>query len=180
MGQNSLGWFMRDDLPDPLTAPELFDGVLLRRVLAVMIDVVIVSILFGGAVIALGILGILTFGLAWLGYFILVPAVGIGYYALTLGSPVRATLGMQMMDIVLTPTRSTPLEGWLAVLHPIAGLISIAFFTPFILLAGLFTARRQLAHDLVVGTLMVRRSPMDRFWHSEHEQYEAPWVNVSR
>ncbi|TDQ66132.1 putative RDD family membrane protein YckC [Maritalea mobilis] len=180
MGKNSFGWFVRDDLPDPHSAPELFDGVLLRRILAFVIDLIVVTILIVIASVLLGILGVLTLGIAWLGYFILVPGVWIGYYALTLGTPVRATLGMQMMDIVLTPTRATPLEGWLAILHPIVGWVSITLFTPFILLAGLFTARRQLVHDLVVGTLMVRRSPMDRFWHSEYENYEAPWVDVGR
>ncbi|MCF4098172.1 RDD family protein [Maritalea mediterranea] len=180
MGKNSFGWFVRDDLPDPHSAPELFDGILLRRVLAFVIDLIVVVVLIVIASVLLGILGVLTLGFAWLGYFIMVPAVWIGYYALTLGTPVRATLGMQMMDIVLTPTRSTPLEGWLAILHPIVGWASIAFFTPFILLAGLFTPRRQLVHDLVVGTLMVRRSPMVRFWRDEFEQYEEPWVDIRR
>ncbi len=172
MGKNSFGWFVRDDLPDPNSAPELFDGILLRRVMAFVIDVVIMMILIVIASVLLGILGVLTLGIAWLGYFILAPAVGIGYYTLTLGSPVRATLGMQAMDIVLTPTRRAPLEGWLAILHPIVGWVSITIFTPFILLVGLFTGRRQLLHDLVVGTLMVRRSPMVRMWQSEANNYE--------
>ncbi|AVX04806.1 RDD family protein [Maritalea myrionectae] len=178
MGKNSFGWFVRDDLPDPYSEPELFDGVLLRRILAFVIDVIVVTITIVIASVILGVLGVLTLGIAWLGYIILVPAVWVGYYTLTLGSPVRATLGMQMMDIVLTPTRRAPLEGWLAILHPIVGWASITFFTPFILLAGLFTARRQLVHDLVVGTLMVRRSPMVRVWQSESANYEEPWVDL--
>ncbi len=37
---------------------------------------------------------------------------------------------------------------------------------PVSLLVALFTPRRQMVHDLVTGTLMLRRSPMERHWRS--------------
>lgn len=176
MTNDAFGRKMRDDLPKPDTSPELFEGVLLRRVIAFFIDSVILTIAIIVSAVVLGILGILTFGLAWLGYFILVPGVLFAYYVATLGSPARATIGMQVMDIVLTPTRSKPLDGGLAVLHPIAGWIAQAL-TPLVLIVPLLTQRRQMLHDLVVGTLMVRRSPMERFWEHEAQNYGEAWAD---
>ena len=156
----------RPSLPDPSTAPELFDGVLTRRVTAYFIDLVIM----GFIVVALSLFGLiagfLTFGLAWLALAIVVPASIVIYYAITLGSSKRATVGMQMMDIVLTPTRGQPLDGWMAILH--AGLFWLTFWIawPVSLLFALFTPRRQMIHDLVMGTMMVRRSPMIRHWQA--------------
>ena len=49
--------------------------------------------------------------------FLVVPATIVLYYGATLGSSKRATIGMQVMDIVLTPTRGQPLDGWMAIIH---------------------------------------------------------------
>lgn len=160
----------RPYLPDPSTAPELFDGVLTRRVIAYCIDVAIMGALVLAVSIVGGILGFLTFGLAWAALVFVVPGVIVVYYAATLGSSRRATVGMQLMDIVLTPTRGQPLDGWMAVLH--AGLFWITFWIswPVSILFALFTPRRQMIHDLIVGTLMVRHSPMIRHWRSARQE----------
>jgi uncharacterized RDD family membrane protein YckC len=158
---------MRDDLPSPATSPELFEGILRRRVAAYIIDMVLVTLLTGFVLFGLGIAGLVTFGISWVLMIFAFPAVLIFYYASTLGSSSRATIGMKQMDIVLTPTRSRPLNGWRAIFHYAAFWIAGALFTPAIVVVGLFTQRRQLLHDLVVGTLMVRRSPMEAYWTSE-------------
>ena len=69
---------------------------------------------------------------------------------------------MQMMDLVLTPTHGAPLDGWKAFAHPLIYWLTCWVLAPFIVLVAFFTPRRQLLHDLVLGTLMVRRSPMER------------------
>ncbi|KKB84023.1 hypothetical protein VW29_12670 [Devosia limi DSM 17137] len=156
----------RPALPDPSTAPELFEGLLTRRVTAYVIDLVIMGAIVVGLSIVGLIAGFLTFGLAWVALAIVVPAAIVIYYAATLGSSRRATIGMQMMDIVLTPTRGYPLDGWMAFLH--AALFWLTFWIswPVSLLFALFTPRRQMIHDLVMGTMMVRRSPMIRHWQA--------------
>lgn len=175
MTDNTLGGTVRADLPDPASAPALFEGVLTRRVIAFVIDTVVMTVLVALAAVILGIAGILTLGIAWLGYFILVPAVIVFYYATTLGSPSRATVGMRLNDIVLTPTRTKPLDGVRAFLHPLLFWLTIWAFWPLLALA-LFTPRRQLLHDMIVGTLMVRRSPMERFWADEAADHPlADW-----
>lgn len=154
----------RPFLPDPETAPALFEGLLTRRVMAYFIDVVLMSFIVLAVALAGAVLGFLTFGLAWASLVFLVPGSIVLYYAVTLGSARRATVGMQMMDIVLTPTRGQPLDGWLAVVHALLFWVTIWISWPITLLFVLFTPRRQMIHDLVLGTLMVRRSPMMQHW----------------
>lgn len=162
-------------LPDPNTAPELFEGVLTRRVFAYLIDLAIM----GAMILAFSLVGLiagfLTFGLAWVALIFVIPATIVLYYAVTLGSSRRATVGMQMMDIVLTPTRGQPLDGWLAVIHAVVFWVTVWVSWPISLLFALFTPRRQMIHDLLVGTLMVRRSPMIRHWQTQTGRGQAAY-----
>ena len=154
-------------LPDPQTNPELFEGLLTRRAFAFVIDMVILAAI----TLSLGLVGlvagVLTLGLAWLFLPLLLPFAILSYYALTLGSPARATIGMRTMDIVLTPARGRPLEGYAILIHPILFWLTVWISWPFSLAFAFFTPRRQLVHDLICGTLMVRRSPMEQFWRGE-------------
>ena len=154
----------RPDLPDPSTAPELFDGVLLRRSIAFIIDTVILAFIATVLLFIGTIAGFFTFGLAWVSLPIVIPIAILGYYAMTLGSPMRATVGMSMMDIVLVPARGYPLDGWKILIHPIVFWITVWVAWPISLFVALFTPRQQMVQDLVSGTLMLRRSPMARHW----------------
>ncbi len=155
---------MNDMLPDPETAPELFEGVLTRRVLAFCIDVIILAGIMAIAASVAVIGGIFTLGLGLLATPLILLFSIVLYYGATLGSSRRATVGMQLMDIVLTPTHGLPLDGWRAFAHPLVYWLTCWVLPPFSLAVALFTPRRQLLHDLLLGTLMVRRSPMERHW----------------
>lgn len=152
-------------LPDPETAPELFEGVLTRRVVAFGIDIVILAAVMALAALIGTFFGIFTLGLGFLAMPLILLMSIVLYYGATLGSPRRATIGMQVMDLVLTPTRGLPLDGWKAFAHPLLYWLTCWVLPPFSLLVALFTPRRQLLHDLFLGVLMVRRSPMERHWH---------------
>jgi uncharacterized RDD family membrane protein YckC len=156
----------RPDLPDPSTAPELFEGILMRRVLAYIIDLgILIGVSF--LILLVGVIaGFLTFGIGWAVLPIVIPVVILGYYAMTLGSRMRATVGMAAMDLVLTPTRGKPLDGWRILIHPIVFWITWWIAWPVSLAIALFTPRREMVHDLIAGTLMVRRSPMEQHWRS--------------
>lgn len=154
----------RPDLPDPGTAPELFDGVLLRRSVAFIIDTLILGFIATILLFIGTIAGFLTFGLAWLSLPIVIPLAILGYYAATLGSPMRATVGMSLMDVVLVPARGYPLDSWKILIHPIVFWITVWVAWPISLFVALVTPRQQMVQDLVAGTLMLRRSPMVRHW----------------
>ncbi len=159
-----MSTYDRPALPDPATAPELFDGVLMRRVFAYFIDLAILVVLGSIAAMACFVLGFLTFGVGWLLAPIAIVMAVFGYYSSTLGSPRRATIGMSLFDIVLTPTRGQPLDGWAILIHPIVFWITVWVAWPISLVFALFTPRQQMVQDLVTGTLMLRRSPMARHW----------------
>ena len=156
---------MNTMLPDPDSAPELFESILTRRVLAFVIDVVALSIVLTAAALVALFAGIMTLGLGLIAAPIIILLSIVLYYGATLGSYRRATLGMQAMDLVLTPARGMPLDGWRAFAHPLIFWLTSWVLPPFSLLVALFTPRRQLLHDLILGVLMVRYSPMRRHWH---------------
>ena len=152
------------NLPDPNSAPELFSELLPRRVFAYLIDIMLIGLAAMLLTFCSVVLGFLTFGLAWLSMPLMVPATVVAYYTLTLGSRRRATVGMSLMDIGLTAARDGALDGWKVLLHPLLFWVTIWICWPVTLLVALFTPRRQMLHDLALGTLMLRQSPVPQNW----------------
>src|SRR5437660_12617818 len=80
---------------DPWLQPELFRGVLTRRVFAFLIDLVVLSIPVVLACIFIAVFGVVTFGLGWALFWLVSPASVIWaliYYGATMGGPHSATL----------------------------------------------------------------------------------------
>lgn len=147
-------------LYDPDSHPELYDSVLSRRIVAFVIDAIVVALLMIPAALVLFILVILTLGLAFILYGALFAIVAIGYIWVTLGGPNSATIGMRIVGIEMRTWnggRSFPV---LAVMHALIFWFSISLLTPLVLLVGLFTRRRQLLQDLLLGTLILNSDPL--------------------
>jgi uncharacterized RDD family membrane protein YckC len=143
---------------DPATNPELFEGVLARRVLAFFIDVILIAIPVVLAALFIFVFGLVTFGLGWALYWLLSPAAVIWalvYYGTTLGSPASATIGMRVMDIEMRIWYGAPMYFLLGAVHAIVFWISVSALTPLVLLVGLFNERRRLLHDMLVGTVVI-------------------------
>jgi uncharacterized RDD family membrane protein YckC len=143
---------------DPATSPELFEGVLARRVLAFFIDVTLIAIPVVLAALFIFVFGLVTFGLGWALYWLLSPAAVIWalvYYGTTLGSPASATIGMRVMDIEMRIWYGAPMYFLLGAVHAIVFWISVSALTPLVLLVGLFNERRRLLHDMLVGTVVI-------------------------
>ncbi|HEV7252528.1 MAG TPA: RDD family protein [Mesorhizobium sp.] len=136
--------------------PVLYEGVLTRRVLAFCVDYLLVLLLTIPAAIAVALIGVLTFGLGWLLYAVLVPLVAIIYVWRTLGGPNQATTGMRMTGIKLLRLDGGRVDGPLAVLHSVLFWAGNVVLTPLILLATLFTDRKRTVHDLLLGTVVAR------------------------
>src|SRR4051812_14710599 len=143
---------------DPVTNPELFEGVLPRRVLAFIIDAVIIALPVLLATIFIVILGLVTFGLGWLLFWLWSPAAAIWaicYYGFTFGSPASATIGMRVMDLEMRTWYGAPAYFVLGAVHAIVYWVTVSFLTPFILLIAFFNHRRRLLHDMLVGTIVI-------------------------
>ncbi len=128
--------------------------VLGRRVLAWLIDVLIVAVVLVVLHLFLAVLGLVTFGLGWTLY-VLMPAVPFFYTAGFVASAAAATPGMRLVGIrVMENTRMsrpTPAE---AVVWTLLYIASMTVFAP-ILLVALFTRDHQTLHDILTGLAVV-------------------------
>ncbi len=144
---------------DPVTNPELFEGVLARRVVAFLIDVVIIVIPVLFATMFVLVFGLVTFGLGWALFWpLLTPAAviwAICYYGMTFGSPASATIGMRAMDLEMRTWYGAPAYFVLGAVHAVVFWITVSVLTPLILLIGFFNERRRLLHDILVGTVVI-------------------------
>ena len=135
-----------------------FESVLSRRIFAFFIDYIVMAIIIAVLGAVIGVLGILTFGLAWLLYAVLVPIVVVPYVALSLGGREQATPGMKAMDLKIIKDDGTQVDWLIAAVHLVLFWVFNTILTPFILLLALFTARKRALHDILLGTSMQRAS----------------------
>jgi uncharacterized RDD family membrane protein YckC len=146
---------------DPWLQPELFRGVLTRRVFAFLIDLVVLSIPVILACMFIAVFGVVTLGLGWALFWLISPASVIWalvYYGASLGGAHSATLGMRVMDLQLRTWTGAPGYFVLGAAHALLFWVSVSFFTPLVLLVGLFNGRRRLLHDLILGTVVINSS----------------------
>jgi uncharacterized RDD family membrane protein YckC len=150
---------------DPAAQPELFDGVLARRVVAFVIDFLIIAAVAVplAALLAIFIfaLGIITLGIGWILFALIWPALviwAIAYFGMTLGSPASATIGMRVMDLELRTWYGAPAYFVLGAVHAVGFWLSVSVLTPFILLVCFFNDRRRLLHDIVLGTVVINNA----------------------
>src|SRR5438552_16005797 len=146
---------------DPDVQPELFRGVLTRRIFAFLIDLVVLSIpvILGYAFI--GVFGLITLGLGWALFWLAWPASvvwAILYYGASIGGAHSATIGMRVMDLELRTWYGAPGYFVLGAMHAVLFWVSISFLSPLIVLVGLFNGRRRLLHDIILGTVVINSS----------------------
>ncbi|MFD1694655.1 RDD family protein [Roseibium aestuarii] len=162
MSSDSLAPSDRPVLFDPLVRPDLFDGVRTRRMMAFLIDVIAVFLFASLAAVVIFFLGIFTLGLAWLAYAFLWPAVALIYTALTLGGPTAATPGMRAMGLEMRLWHGALPYPLLAAVHVLLFWFSVSLLTPLVLLVSLFSDRKRLLHDIVLGTVVMNTDALRR------------------
>jgi uncharacterized RDD family membrane protein YckC len=143
---------------DPVANPELFEGVLARRLMAFLIDLIVLAIPLIVTAIFILLFGLVTFGLGWMLFWLLSPASVVWallYYGLTMGSAASATVGMRAMDLEIRTWYGAPAYFLLGAVHAVVYWVSVSVLTPLILLVGLFNGRRRLLHDMLVGTVVI-------------------------
>src|SRR5262249_58342875 len=85
---------------DPAANPELFEGVLARRCIALVIDVIIIAIPVLFAAVFIFIFGLLTLGLLWGLFLLFSPAtlvLGVCFYGLAFRKPAVAALRVRVI-----------------------------------------------------------------------------------
>jgi uncharacterized RDD family membrane protein YckC len=138
----------------------LTDGVLSRRIVGWVIDVVLIALLIWVLWWVLVLFGVLTFGLGF-SAMALLPAVPFCYHFFSLMGPRTATPGQWMAGV--TVRRNDDLGPPTVV----QALISVLLFyltlatTGLLLVVALFTLRHRALHDLLSGLVVVRVRAMD-------------------
>lgn len=146
---------------DPAVQPELFSGVLGRRFFAFLIDLVVLGVPILLGVIFIALFGLLTLGFGWMLFWLVSPLSAIWailYYGLSLGGPHSATVGMRIMDLQLRTYTGEPGYFLLGAAHAVLYWISASVLTPFVVVVGLFNRRKQMLHDLLLGTVIINAS----------------------
>jgi uncharacterized RDD family membrane protein YckC len=145
---------------DPVASPELFRGVLARRFIAFVIDIVIIMLPVAFAAVFIFFLGLVTFLLGWALFWLLYPATvvwALVYCGSTLGGPASATIGMRIMDLEMRTWYGAPTYFVLGAVHAIVFWITVSILTPLVLVlvVGLLNERQRLLHDILIGTVVI-------------------------
>jgi uncharacterized RDD family membrane protein YckC len=128
-------------------------GVRTRRILAVCLDLVLVSFL----VAVLWIISIvLTFGLALFFLPPLYPFVAFFYNGLTISGAKMATPGMRMMDLEMRMQDTGARVPFINAAVQ-AVLFYVSWFFPPILAVSLVDGEKRCLHDIIAGVVVVRR-----------------------
>lgn len=141
--------------PMPSAAPQVYAGVVWRRCLAYLVDVLVIALLGLALALLLSVAGFLTFGL--LGPLAVVvmafwPLLYHSYFLATGG----ATPGMRLFDIELRDWSGKPPEPAQAILVVLLFYVSVALTAWLVLVLVLFTDRNRALHDILAGTVVVR------------------------
>jgi len=146
---------------DPEANPELFEGVPARRLVAFVIDFLILAIPVLFVSMFIFVAGIVTLGVGFLLYFLLWPAMVIWallYYGACLGGPHSATIGMRVMDLEMRTWYGAPAYFVLGAVHAIVFWVTVSILTPLVLLVCFFNHRRRCLHDILVGTIVINNA----------------------
>ena len=149
-------------MPDPVSGSALLQdevltrGVLLRRLVAWVFDLVLIGLLLCVAWWVLLGFGLMTLGLG-LPLLALLPLVPFCYHLLFLAGPLAATPGQALMGLVVLRNddfaRPMPLQ---AVVSTLCFYLTIALGVIWLAVAAL-TVRRRTLHDMLAGLVVVRR-----------------------
>ncbi|WP_180897713.1 RDD family protein [Martelella soudanensis] len=137
-------------------ASHAYSGVLSRRVLAFLFDYIIIAILWVPAAVLLFFVGIATLGLAFFLYPVLYFIVAALYFGFSLGGSAQASPGMRAMGLRMLRTDGLRIDFLTALVHLALFWLFNSLLTPLILLVGLFTDRKRLLHDFLIGAVVVR------------------------
>jgi uncharacterized RDD family membrane protein YckC len=139
--------------PTNVMRADALAGVRTRRILAVCVDFVLVSLL----VAALWIVSIvLTFGLALFFLPPLFPFVAFFYNGLTVSGRNMATPGMRALDLEMRMSDSGARVPFInAAVQAVLFYVSWCF--PPVFLVSLVDAEKRCLHDIIAGVVIVRR-----------------------
>lgn len=146
-------------MPDPVAFPELYEGVLWRRVFAYLLDLVFIGIIMIGVWLVFAVLWLLSFGLLGPVLWFMFGLVPLAYHTLLLSTSRSATLGMRCFDLELRTVTGGRPSFLQALIETVLFYVTVGMTCSLILLVALFNRHRRTLHDFLAGAVMVRTLP---------------------
>ena len=147
----------RDSFRDRLSDPGYYQGVLWRRLLAHVVDTLIVALVMAPILVGLVLTAIVTLGLLAIPLVVAFVVIRALYYILYTGGSKSATPGMRLFDIELRAIDGGR-PGYLqTAIRTMLYYATLTAFTPLILLVVPFNRQRRGVHDFLSGTVVVKR-----------------------
>ncbi len=153
------------DNPDPEAARaafaadgdlSVFDGVISRRLVAYLIDLLLISVLVLLVAASFWVIGVLSLGLLSPLLSVIILFVPWAYHTLTIGGARAATPGMRLFDLEVRRLDGERPGYLLAALLTAIFYVTVAATSWLVLLVALFNARGRTLHDFLCGTVVVR------------------------
>ena len=144
----------RAPVADPGLPPAALAGVRSRRVFALLIDAIFISILCFGLWLTLGLL---SFGFLWMVLPPMQPAVALLYNGFTVSGWRHATPGMRALDLEVRLVDGAPTPFLNAAAHAVLYYVSWTF--PLVFIVTLFSTDKRYLHDMLAGVVVTRRLP---------------------
>ncbi len=142
--------------PDETHDPDLYRGVIIRRIMAYVIDILVVLGLYIVVTPVLWVVSLLTLGLLAPLSVVVATLIPMAYHTATIGGPRNATVGQLIMRLEVRRWDGGR-PGYVQ-----AGVQTALFYLSLgtgILLLGfllaLFNVRRRCLHDVLSGTVLV-------------------------
>lgn len=145
--------------PAPLLEAALTEGVLTRRVVAWVLDFLIVGVVLAALWVVLFLFGLVTLGLG-LPLLGLLPIVPFAYHTLFISGGNGATPGQSMMDLQVRRDEDLGPASLVQALLFTGGLYVTLAAGVVWLAASLFMPRKRALHDLISGCVVVRHGAL--------------------
>jgi uncharacterized RDD family membrane protein YckC len=140
--------------PDPVHEGSFYADVPAKRLIAWVIDTVLIAFLVALLIPLTGFLALFFLGGLYLVVNFLYRWIGLSRHS--------ATLGMRLMGVAFRDARGLPLDVATAFFHTLGYAVSVAFVVPQVISVLLiaFGRRGQSLSDHVLGTLLVNRAAL--------------------
>jgi len=143
--------------PDPLDDPDLYDGITLRRVVAYLVDLLVIGALWIAAWFGLSFLAALSLGLLLPFKIFALAVLPLAYHTFFIGRN-GGTPGMRLLDVEVRTWTGLPPNYVQAFLHTVMFYASVSLTVWLILVMVFFDDRRRTLHDMLAGIVCLRHS----------------------
>jgi uncharacterized RDD family membrane protein YckC len=138
--------------------PARLKGVLWRRPLAYFVDAMIVGVLYWIAFVLLLPLWVISLGLLSPVMVLSLGVIALAYHSLLIGGRHSATLGQRLFGLEVRRIDGGRPDVLQAFVLTALFYVTVSLTSALILIVALFTRHHRTVHDMLSGTLTLRRA----------------------